>query len=163
MTDTSYCSKCEEAKPVSDFYLEKKKDGTRQPRTWCKLCWNAYQREYTKTHKFRRRTAAKEYYRRLRIDVIEGYGSRCACCGDTTWEFLTLDHVNGGGNKHRKAGGSYAPYFDAIQRNFPPDYRLLCYNCNCSRAFRGYCPHETDKREAYLESDDHFVKLPITP
>ncbi len=26
--------------------------------------------------------------------------------------------------------------------NYPKnDFRILCWNCNCSRGFSGYCPH----------------------
>jgi hypothetical protein len=29
-----------------------------------------------------------------------------------------------------------------IRHDFPPGFRLLCFNCNCVRGQRGYCPHE---------------------
>jgi hypothetical protein len=88
--------------------------------------------------------------RMLRLKVIEAYGSECACCGETEPAFLTLDHINGGGNKHRMevcGNASTASFYTWVIRNgFPRDIlRLLCYNCNCARAYVGYCPHETNK------------------
>jgi hypothetical protein len=80
--------------------------------------------------------------------IIKHYGGKCVCCGETHREFLTLDHINGGGNKERKelkikAGTEF--YLYVIKNNFPNGYRLLCSNCNCSRGFYGYCPHEKEK------------------
>ena len=91
-------------------------------------------------------TRAGARIRLVRLEAIAAYGGQCACCGEVRQEFLTIDHINGGGNKHRKAlNGSSV--FDALKREgFPKDrYRLLCYNCNCALAHRGYCPHERER------------------
>lgn len=69
---------------------------------------------------------------------------RCACCNESIYDFLTIDHVNGGGNKHRKSLGliSSNSFFRwLIKNNFPGGYIVLCYNCNCSKGKLGYCPH----------------------
>jgi hypothetical protein len=30
-----------------------------------------------------------------------------------------------------------------IRENYPPEYQVLCFNCNCGRALNGgRCPHE---------------------
>src|SRR3990167_4100247 len=42
---------------------------------------------------------------RLRMQVMRHYGGdppMCACCGETELDFLTIDHINGGGRKHRE-------------------------------------------------------------
>lgn len=44
----------------------------------------------------------REYTKRLRLQLINNYGGICTCCGESNVYFLTIDHVNGGGNKHRK-------------------------------------------------------------
>src|SRR5690606_39680958 len=49
-------------------------------------------------HKRRR----KDWYNKARFEAIMHYGGKCACCGESTYEFLCLDHSNGGGNQHRK-------------------------------------------------------------
>lgn len=81
--------------------------------------------------------------RSVRERVVEGYGSVCNCpgCGQTEIAFLCLDHVIPCGTKGRK-NGCEATWRDALRRNFPDDYQLLCYNCNCAKAFNiGGCPH----------------------
>lgn len=84
--------------------------------------------------------------KRLRDEMIEAYGGRCACkwCPETNPAFLTLDHINGDGKAHRKEVGSHS-YADLRRRGWPQDgYRLLCWNCNALTRYSRVCPHETD-------------------
>lgn len=69
----------------------------------------------------------------------------CACCGEKEIAFLSLDHINGGGIKHRKSIGSTsgaAMYSWAIRNDFPPMFQVLCMNCNFAKGSNGKCPHE---------------------
>lgn len=97
--------------------------------------WNEYQR--------RRRTE-------LRAAMIEAYGSKCACCGESETHFLQLDHVNGGGREHRRQfNGLSTEMYAALRKQGWPadDYRLLCANCNWGRARNGgVCPHQLQGR-----------------
>lgn len=75
--------------------------------------------------------------------VFAHYGGKCECCGEARPEFLCIDHIDGGGNKHRRnigLGGSVF-YRWIIDNNFPGFLRILCHNCNAAYAFVGYCPH----------------------
>jgi hypothetical protein len=54
---------------------------------------------------------------------------------------LGIDHINGGGTKHRKEIKNFGIYKWLIDNNYPLGYRVLCHNCNCSLGFNGYCPH----------------------
>lgn len=84
--------------------------------------------------------------------VFDHYGRRCVCCGETTPEFLSVDHVDGGGTKHREslAGGkSGSGFYRWLRRNnFPAGFQVLCFNCNCAKGFYGECPHARAGREA---------------
>lgn len=143
------CSQCNSAKPH-------KAKG---------LCLSCYRVQLYKDHPEKQRTYSREYYRsltpngkkhvyeghqsqnrRLRKEVLNAYGGKCACCGENASEFLAIDHVNGGGGKHRKeVGGAGGSHFYAWLKHqgFPQDeFRLLCHNCNFSRGKYGYCPHE---------------------
>ena len=85
--------------------------------------------------------------REFRLLIVKNYGGKCTCCGETAIEFLALDHVNGDGNKERKAlrtGGS-SFYYHVIRQGYPERYRLLCHNCNMARGLYGYCPHSKGK------------------
>lgn len=90
--------------------------------------------------------------RMARIDSIEHYSQGknvCSCCGEHRLEFLSIDHINGGGQQHRKL---YRPKYASIglylvANNYPEGFRVLCYNCNLARGFNKYCPHEREKGE----------------
>ena len=85
----------------------------------------------------------------LRSRVINGYGGCCNCCGERMVEFLSLDHVLGGGNQERKTKscGGRAAYMRAIKENFPSDYQILCMNCNFAKGIHGGCPHKKTVEE----------------
>lgn len=71
------------------------------------------------------------------------YPPACQCCGDATEEFLTIDHKDRNGAEHRRQDPSAINLYEWLkQHNYPEGFRVLCYNCNCSRGARGYCPHE---------------------
>jgi hypothetical protein len=81
--------------------------------------------------------------KRNRDDLLAAYGGKCVCpkCPETNPDFLTLEHVGGGGRAHRKAVGSHT-YADLRRRGYPQDgYTLLCWNCNAGSRFTGVCPH----------------------
>lgn len=83
--------------------------------------------------------------------IINGYGCRCACCGLGDERFLTIDHVNNNGNRHRAelGGGNRRLLLQIINQGFPPEFQLLCFNCNCAKSTNGgVCPHEEDRRAA---------------
>ena len=71
----------------------------------------------------------------------------CACCGETQRTFLTLDHINGDGNKERKAlgrSGGETFYAHLRKQGYPRGYQVLCFNCNHGRYLNGgVCPHQT--------------------
>ncbi len=85
-----------------------------------------------------------EYRQKLRREVFDAYGGRCECCGESHWEFLSIDHVNGGGSQARRTTHKGAMTYRELRRlGFPKEgYRLLCMNCNFSLGRQGYCPHE---------------------
>jgi hypothetical protein len=113
----------------------------------------------------------KAYRAQERLRAIQAYGGehpKCSCpgCQESRVEFLSIDHINGGGTKHRKElrnnqkrtkndikdCGLYDPgggvLFRWLRKNgYPPGYRVLCYNCNASRA-NGPCPiHEVQGKK----------------
>lgn len=80
-----------------------------------------------------------------RAAILEAYGGQCVCCGESEPSFLALDHVNNDGYERRKVTGnsSHVVYRDAMRRGFPPDYQLLCHNCNMGKSLNGgTCPHQ---------------------
>jgi hypothetical protein len=92
-----------------------------------------------------------QYYRRKRDEaydiIFSRYGKTCKCCGEKNIEFLTLDHINGGGNKHRKelkSTGGVGFYHKLIKLGLPEGFQTLCFNCNlASHHNGGVCPHQS--------------------
>lgn len=78
--------------------------------------------------------------------VFEAYGSKCACCGESNPKFLTIDHIDNDGYRSRdnKNEGRGWNFYCWIKRNnFPKNLQILCWNCNCGRAYNGgICPHK---------------------
>src|SRR5262245_17032688 len=56
--------------------------------------WRSRNLEHSKAYQ-------RGFIKKLRQEVLDHYGGCCACCGETQLEFLSLDHKNGGGCKHR--------------------------------------------------------------
>jgi len=79
--------------------------------------------------------------------ILRHYGGEhpeCACCGEGGVVFLALDHIDGGGNTHRKeikSKGGHTFYLWIVNNNFPKGFRVLCHNCNMAIGILGYCPH----------------------
>ena len=110
--------------------------------------WKLKQCENTKASNARRKKACFAHY-----------GNKCACCGESRIEFLSIDHINGGGTKFRQQNKGMAGvrmYGWLIKNDYPDGYRLLCHNCNQSMGYHGYCPHQREScgRAATLHDFD---------
>ena len=107
------------------------------------------QRIYNRLYPERRALASQKWNQKLRLEVLTAYGGnppRCACCGEGHIEFLGIDHIYGGGHKHRRQIGMGQNLYRWLKaNNYPDGYRALCHNCNLSLGFYGYCPHQLDK------------------
>ena len=79
---------------------------------------------------------------RDRLVVLRHYGGQnpiCKCCDATELSFLSIDHIDGGGNTEREAelGGKlicgHHMYRWLIKKGFPLGYQVLCMNCQVGR------------------------------
>jgi hypothetical protein len=123
------------------YYLAHKEHLDRKAKILSMTCYKLYRDEEL----YKRRI----YRQGLKLKCFIGYSQdppSCACCKESHFEFLSLDHINGGGNKHRRELGSnsvYDLYRYLIKNNFPPGFQILCHNCNLAKGFYGYCPHKS--------------------
>lgn len=92
--------------------------------------------------KFKGRRSDALSRRRRRDAVLKVYGGYCQCCGETQYEFLAIDHIEGGGMNHRRALRSQNIYPWLIKNNYPEGFQVLCHNCNLAKGFYGACPHQ---------------------
>lgn len=91
----------------------------------------------------------------LKKKVIKHYGGKCACCGEDHFIFLTIDHIHGGGGKHREEIlGEFTKkekeiyhngelfYLWLIRHKYPKGFQVLCANCNMAKgqSDKKYCP-----------------------
>jgi len=111
--------------------------------------------EYRQSHPDVIKSIKRRYREKARILIIEHYGGKCSCCGISNIDFLTLDHIDGGGKAHlREAGNTHALYRQIVRDGYPTCYRLLCWNCNSGRSINsGQCPHN-----GIVESSNYYTK-----
>ena len=152
------CAQCRKILDLTEFSTRSDRPG--KPVSRCKKCRSAQSKESRERNKesckayyYRRREhsadamreSMKAHARRLRVETIIAYGSHCACCGEDTFEFLAIDHINGGGayqrNVLKRRGVNFYRWLK--KQGFPKDeYQLLCHNCNMAKGFYGICPHK---------------------
>lgn len=65
------------------------------------------------------------------MEALNAYGGPVCCsCGYVNVLALSIDHINGGGTKHRKTIGGGSNFYTWLKKNnYPPGYRVLCMNC----------------------------------
>jgi hypothetical protein len=142
------CEDCGELKSLSPDNFRLYNSGYYSRK--CRGCLRIHRKKYLQNPEARRKFNATRRRSNLNLKylVFDHYGGECACCGEKNYKFLTIDHINGEGRKHResiksgmKSGGSY--FYRWIRDNEYPNYlQVLCYNCNCGRNTNGgVCPH----------------------
>lgn len=150
------CSSCKIKLNVTEFY---KQNGTKDGLDFhCKKCHRLLNKKWYEKNKEKRKLytrnwwknnpqkvliTAKKYRDKVKDKIIKVYGGyKCKCCGETEPLFLTIDHINGGGCKHRKAMTGTI-YTWLKKNNYPKEYQVLCYNCNSGKWRNGgICPHQ---------------------
>lgn len=106
---------------------------------------------------------SRKHLQALKAETFKAYGNVCTChgCKETHVEFLSIDHIvpvssgkvrvtrRGVRNGERRPSpvrasnrAGHGLYRWLKKHGFPPEFRLLCMNCNFSRGHFGYCPHE---------------------
>lgn len=92
------------------------------------------------------RARNREAQRKLKAAAYAAYGGfKCACCGETTEAFLSLDHVNNDGAQHRKISDRRKIYHWLRDNKYPTGFQVLCMNCNFGKARNGgICPHKNN-------------------
>jgi hypothetical protein len=167
------CTICKQVKitsqdmNVSEFYYNRLRH---QYHSECKSCHIVKSGAWAKTHRsdllasVRKYNAGKgkEFRWKLRLEIIEAYGGKCACCGETIPEFLTVDHIDGRGAEHRRSmkfeRGGQDFYKWLKKEGFPKDnYQLLCCNCNIAKGQFRVCPHQRaagvkDRPQSFAEA-----------
>ena len=83
---------------------------------------------------------AVSYSARKAVALTHYGNGKCACvrCGESRLACLSIDHINGGGGKHRsglKLRSSKAFYRWLIVSDYPQGFQTLCMNCQFVKRF----------------------------
>lgn len=158
LTKRHYCLSCGALVAREKRALRKAQglcDCGRPPREGYRTCshcnegkhYSPRAKETTAAYRARNAERLKEYQRtkkmELKKEIFAAYGGeKCSCsgCEVTIFEFLTVDHIEGGGTQHRKKVKNF--YCWLKREGFPSGFRVLCVSCNFSLGMYGYCPHE---------------------
>lgn len=91
----------------------------------------------------------------LKTEVINFYGGKCCCCGESEIDFLAIDHIDGDGNSHRKSIGNGTRFAAWVRRNgYPDGFQILCHNCNFSKFInKGICIHQIRRGTQVVNED----------
>ncbi len=131
--ETKHCSGCGRTLPFTLEHFNRHPSGKYGFLSRCRDCFKA-----------EKKAAWARNGKRARERVLIHYGGdppKCACCGEAHSEFLAVDHIDGGGAKHRReVGRNICPWL--IRHGFPEGFRILCHNCNLALGLYGYCPHK---------------------
>lgn len=90
--------------------------------------------------------------------VLKVYGEICNCCKESEIKFLSIDHIFGGGKKHRSEI-NMPLYRWLICEEYPDGYQTLCINCNMAKYLNGKCPHLLNKKLECLGAAKVDVEL----
>jgi len=84
---------------------------------------------------------AKSRYK-LKLEVFSHYSAgqmKCYNCNETDLCVLSMDHIDGGGNNHRKQTGmgcGYRAYQWLKQNGYPDGFQVLCMNCQFRKRYK---------------------------
>ncbi|MDF2736219.1 MAG: hypothetical protein K0S93_75 [Nitrososphaeraceae archaeon] len=101
--------------------------------------------QYYHNNKKRLRKIRSEIDLKTKIEVLSHYSKgnlECKCCKDIDIKHLTIDHIKGDGNKHRKEikiKGGVAFHRWLKNNNYPKGYQVLCHYCNARKGTRKKC------------------------
>ena len=137
------CYYPEELEDAAEQWIEhaNKQRKIHEGRRECNECLVAYNKEWRSKNREKSNAYGRARNKKRRDKIITAYGGKCVCCGESTPEFLAIDHVHNTGADERRQYGGGGIYNQVIKDGFPDKYQLLCHNCNLAKGFYGECPH----------------------
>jgi len=132
-------SHSEEAQEYSRLYYELHSEEAREYRRRYRKDYPEKIREenrrYKRTHPNKGKESSRRYQRALKIEILSYYSDgnlKCVICAEKRLACLSIDHIRGGGEAHRKeikgTGGGF--FYKWLKKNgYPNGYQVLCMNC----------------------------------
>jgi hypothetical protein len=119
---TNVCRKC---KRTSTPFCHDCRTRPRVNKTRCEICRDK-QRQRRVSRQARDREAAFAHY-----------GHKCAYCQESREIFLSIDHINNDGGKHRREDKVENIYVWLRQNSYPVGFQTACFNCNMAKGIYG--------------------------
>lgn len=140
-----------------DDIREQKKRAYASNREGVRSRQQAYYAKTRTKHLARMKENHTKRIRKIRSQLFSVFGSQCQCCGESNERFLTLHHINGGGNKTRREKGREPSLVAAVKSRDKAAYQILCFNCHIGmHANGGTCPHKAET----IKHPDAHIGLP---
>jgi len=128
--DTKICRRCKECKPISEFWKDKtRKDNLTH---WCIPCIKAQQHIWYYGDPKKALESHYEWERRMKREALTYYGRgklACVLCGQSNIACLSIDHIKGDGNAHKRKIKRTRIYYWLKEQGYPEGYQTLCMNC----------------------------------
>lgn len=101
----------------------------------------ANSKKYYQNHREHILAQTRQHQQEVKREVLSHYGNGnlvCVVCGEKDIRVLCIDHIDGGGNKHReklRLNGGYPFYRYLKIIGFPEGFQVLCANCNLRKVY----------------------------
>lgn len=124
-----------------EYYLNHKDRERKMNLKWIENNLTKYRdcvKQWHKDHPEKIKKYRRLQKRKIRLEIIQFLGGKCAVCGETDWRCLQIDHTYGGGRKERLKFPSQHQYYKHILNQLKAgskDYQLLCANHNMIKRF----------------------------
>lgn len=98
-------------------------------------------------HQVERKEKGRTYNRERKLEILSEYSGNtllCIRCGFNDIRALSIDHINGKGESHRRSLGitSGNNFYQWLKKNnYPEGYQVLCMNCQAIKR---------------IENDEHY-------
>ncbi len=127
--------RCDHCRMIGSSYARRKYAATGGVESFCAI----------------RREKSRARRRREKQTLLDKLGGKCACCEEATYEFLTIDHIDRDGAKHRRElkinHNNMGAFCGKVLRSGNLDgLQILCSNCHLAKDMFGGCPHELQRR-----------------
>lgn len=105
--------------------------------------WQQRNRDH---HLAQKRASTNRRRKEVVLEALRYYSDgepKCYCCGEDILLLLSLDHIDGGGTKHRKESKITHTSNWAKRNGWPKIFRVACHSCNLGAHLNGgVCPHQ---------------------
>ena len=131
------CSGCNEWENIENFHKTSINNCGLQ--STCKKCSFKY---------------TKIFGRMIKMEFLLAYGKVCECCGESKFEFLTIEHKRGYGKQLIYGYKTYELLCKLKKLGWPKEYGILCYNCNLSTKSTAPCMHNNLYKDFEIELEN---------